>query len=286
MTNILVTGAGGQLGRQILKRAERAGVQVTGVTSAELDITDRDSVGAAVTPGSVVINCAAYTAVDAAETDEDRAFSVNAVGPANLAQACAEAGARLVHVSTDYVFDGTSDVPYRPGDPTAPRSAYGRTKLAGEHAVLDALPTATVVRTAWVYTGVGSDFVSTMRRFERERDTVRVVDDQVGSPTYSWDLAGGLLELAAANSPMPPILNLTNAGTASWFQLARAVFAGVGADPERVEPCSSAEFVRPAPRPSYSVLSPDAWSESGLTPLRDWRNALADALDAPVHVDR
>ncbi|MFC8181909.1 dTDP-4-dehydrorhamnose reductase [Rhodococcus sp. NPDC057297] len=286
MTNILVTGAGGQLGRQILKRAERAGVQVTGITSAELDITDRDSVGAAVTPGSVVINCAAYTAVDAAETDEDRAFSVNAVGPANLAQACAEVGARLVHVSTDYVFDGTSDVPYQPGDPTAPRSAYGRTKLAGEHAVLDALPTATVVRTAWVYTGVGSDFVSTMRRFERERDTVRVVDDQVGSPTYSWDLAGGLLELAAANSPMPPILNLTNAGTASWFQLARAVFAGVGADPERVEPCSSAEFVRPAPRPSYSVLSPDAWSESGLTPLRDWRDALADALDAPVHVDR
>lgn len=286
VTNILVTGAGGQLGRQILKRAELAGVQVTGVTSAELDITDRDAVGAAVTAGSIVINCAAYTAVDAAETDEDRALSVNAVGPANLAQACAEAGARLVHVSTDYVFDGTSDVPYRPGDPTAPRSAYGRTKLAGEHAVLDALPTATVVRTAWVYTGVGSDFVSTMRRLERERDTVRVVDDQVGSPTYSWDLAGGLLELAAADSPMPPILNLTNAGTASWFELARAVFAGVGADPERVEPCSSAEFVRPAPRPSYSVLSPDAWSESGLTPLRDWRDALADALDVAVHVDR
>ncbi len=259
---------------------------MTGVTSAELDITDRDAVGAAVTAGSIVINCAAYTAVDAAETDEDRALSVNAVGPANLAQACAEAGARLVHVSTDYVFDGTSDVPYRPGDPTAPRSAYGRTKLAGEHAVLDALPTATVVRTAWVYTGVGSDFVSTMRRLERERDTVRVVDDQVGSPTYSWDLAGGLLELAAADSPMPPILNLTNAGTASWFELARAVFAGVGADPERVEPCSSAEFVRPAPRPSYSVLSPDAWSESGLTPLRDWRDALADALDVAVHVDR
>ncbi len=259
---------------------------MTGVTSAELDITDRDAVGAAVTAGSIVINCAAYTAVDAAETDEDRALSVNAVGPANLAQACAEAGARLVHVSTDYVFDGTSDVPYRPGDPTAPRSAYGRTKLAGEHAVLDALPTATVVRTAWVYTGVGSDFVSTMRRLERERDTVRVVDDQVGSPTYSWDLAGGLLELAAADSPMPPILNLTNAGTASWFELARAVFAGVGADPERVEPCSSAEFVRPAPRPSYSVLSSDAWSESGLTPLRDWRDALADALDVAVHVDR
>ncbi len=259
---------------------------MTGVTSEELDITDRDAVGAAVTAVSIVINCAAYTAVDAAETDEDRALSVNAVGPANLAQACAEAGARLVHVSTDYVFDGTSDVPYRPGDPTAPRSAYGRTKLAGEHAVLDALPTATVVRTAWVYTGVGSDFVSTMRRLERERDTVRVVDDQVGSPTYSWDLAGGLLELAAADSPMPPILNLTNAGTASWFELARAVFAGVGADPERVEPCSSVEFVRPAPRPSYSVLSPDAWSESGLTPLRDWRDALADALDVAVHVDR
>ena len=280
VANILVTGAGGQLGRQILERAGNGELEHTtvGATSAELDITDPAAVAAAVMPGMVVVNCAAYTAVDAAETDEDRAMAVNADGPRNLAEACARVGARLVHISTDYVFDGTSTTPYEPDAPTAPQSAYGRTKLAGEQAVLRALPTAHVVRTAWVYTGSGSDFVSTMRRLEGERDTVSVVDDQVGSPTYSWDLAGGVLELVTADQVDAPVLHATNRGTASWYELAREVFAGVGADPDRVKPCSSSEYVRPAPRPAYSVLSTEAWTRAGLTPLRDWRDALADAL--------
>lgn len=279
VANILVTGAGGQLGRQILDLASGGDREdrAIGVGSAELDVTDASAVAEAIEPSMIVINCAAYTAVDAAEIDIDRATAVNSDGPRNLARACAEMGARLVHVSTDYIFDGTGTRPYEPDDAPAPRSVYGRTKLAGERAVLAELPTANVVRTAWVYTGTGTDFVSTMLRLERERDVITVVDDQIGSPTYSRDLAAGLLELAA--SPVRgSVLHSTNAGTASWFDLARAVFAGVGADPERVRPCSSSEYVRPAPRPAFSVLSGAAWERAGLEPLRGWREALEDAL--------
>jgi len=252
------------------------------VGSDELDITDPDAVKAQVEDGSVVINCAAYTAVDAAESDEDTARAVNETGPANLAAACARAGARLIHVSTDYVFAGQADTPYEVDAPTGPATAYGRTKLAGERAVHAALPSAHVVRTAWVYTGVGTDFVSTMLRLERERDTVDVVDDQVGSPTFAGDLADALLELAARSDVDAPVLHATNSGRASWFDLARAVFEEAGADPGRVHPCTSAQFVRPAPRPAFSVLSGRAWADAGLTPLRPWRDALHAALHAVV----
>ncbi|MFF0816548.1 dTDP-4-dehydrorhamnose reductase [Rhodococcus sp. NPDC003318] len=276
MMKILVTGAGGQLGTQLMRRAPD-GVNIVGVSSSELDITDAAAVRDAVEPGTVVLNCAAYTAVDAAETDEAAAVAVNATGPRNLAEATARVGARLVHVSTDYVFPGDATEPYDVDAPTGPRTVYGRTKLAGEQAVLAADPSASIVRTAWVYTGTGSDFVATMRRLERERDTVDVVDDQIGSPTYAADLADGLLELATGNRA-GGVLHATNSGQASWFELARAVFAGVGADPERVRPCTSAQFRRPAPRPAYSVLSPAAWHSAGLTPLRYWGDALAAAL--------
>lgn len=279
---ILVTGARGQLGVRLLRCAEAAGLPAEGVGSAELDITDAGAVDSWVTPGAVVVNCAAYTAVDAAESDEAAAAAVNEAGARNIAATCARAGADLIHVSTDYVFSGDragdAAVPYEPGDVTGPRTAYGRTKLAGEHAIREVLPEAQIVRTAWVYTGAGADFVATMLRLERDRDTVSVVDDQVGSPTYSVDLAAGLLELARVGGPRGATLHATNAGSATWFDLARAVFAGVGADPERVLPCSSAEFVRPAPRPAYSVLSSRAWVAAGLTPLRPWRDALSDAL--------
>ncbi|GAB2628052.1 dTDP-4-dehydrorhamnose reductase [Prescottella soli] len=276
-----MTGARGQLGSQLLRCAESADVPVSAVGSAELDITDRGAVDSWVRPDSVVVNCAAYTAVDAAESDEEAAAAVNEIGVRNLASACARAGARLVHVSTDYVFAGDAHTPYEPDAPTGPRTAYGRTKLAGERAIHEVSPNAQIVRTAWVYTGAGNDFVATMLRLERERDTVQVVNDQTGSPTYSADLAAGLFELArtgVTGATGVTTLHATNTGSATWFDLARAVFAGVGADPERVLPCTSAEFVRPAPRPSYSVLSPTAWAAAGLTPLRPWRDALADAL--------
>ncbi len=265
---IQVTGAAGQLGRQLVAR---------GASPLTVDITDAEAVLDAVAPGAVVINCAAYTKVDAAETDEAAAFEVNATGAGNVAAACRARGARVIHVSTDYVFDGTATVPYEPGDPTGPATAYGRTKLAGEQLIGAAGTSSTIVRTAWVYTGAGSDFVATMLRLESERDTLDVVDDQIGSPTYSGDLADGLLELSGIDAP--PVLHLTNAGQASWFELARAVFEEIGADPQRVRPCTSAQFVRPAPRPKYSVLSLRAWSAAGLTPPRPWRDALRAAMD-------
>lgn len=277
MTKILVTGARGQLGTQLLRRGAALGLDVVGLGSGELDITDPDAVSAAVRPGSVVVNCAAYTAVDAAESDEPAAARVNADGPRTLAEATARVGARLVHVSTDYVFAGDATVPYEPAAATGPRTVYGRTKLAGERAVLAADPAAVVVRTAWVYTGTGSDFVATMLRLQRERDHVDVVDDQVGSPTFTGDLAAGLLELAGRDE-VRGVLHATNSGQASWFDLARAVFAAVGADPQRVRPCGTAQFPRPAPRPAFSVLSPAAWAAAGLTPLRPWRAALEAAL--------
>lgn len=263
----------------------RSGGAAVGYGSADLDITDPASIAATITGECVVINCAAHTAVDAAETDVENAERLNVLGPRLLAERCAEVGAQLVHVSTDYVFPGDARTPYEPSDPTGPRTVYGRTKLAGERAVLAALPGATVVRTAWVYTGVGTDFVATMLRLERERDTVTVVGDQVGSPTYAADLADGLLEAAGIVGALPPVVHATGGGSASWFDLARAVFEGVGADPERVRPCTSADFPRPAPRPAYSVLSPLSWAGSGLTPLRPWRDALAAALAARADDD-
>ncbi|MFE4458910.1 dTDP-4-dehydrorhamnose reductase [Nocardia tengchongensis] len=279
---LLVTGARGQLGRALTALAPAA----LGLTHADLDITAADAVRELVKPGDVLINCAAYTAVDPAESESDAAFAVNATGPAVLARVCAERGARLVHVSTDYVFPGTGSRPYESDDPTGPATVYGRTKLAGEQAVLEFAPDARIVRTAWVYTGAGNDFVATMRRLERERDTITVVNDQIGSPTYALDLAAGLLELAGALGPgvvdprIPRILHATNAGQASWFDLARAVFTGLGADPERVQPCGTEDFPRPAPRPAYSVLSGNSWAAAGLSPLRDWKQALNDALAA------
>ncbi|MEU2253185.1 dTDP-4-dehydrorhamnose reductase [Nocardia xishanensis] len=272
---LVVIGAAGQVGRELLRLAPNA----RGYRRADLDITDADAVRAVIAPGDVVVNCAAYTAVDKAESDPDAAFAGNETGPAVLAAACARADARLIHLSTDYVFPGTQSAPYDTDDSTGPATVYGRSKLAGERAVLDSAPHAHVVRTAWVYTGRDNDFVATMLRLERERETVDVVNDQIGSPTYAADLAAGLLELVARPGA-PRLLHATNAGVASWFDLARAVFEEVGADPERVRPCDSTAFPRPARRPAYSVLSDRSWVTAGLAPLRDWRSALHDALRA------
>jgi dTDP-4-dehydrorhamnose reductase len=225
-----------------------------------------------------VVNAAAYTAVDQAETDEDKAFAVNAAGPALLAAAAARTGARLLQVSTDYVFAGDADRPYAEQDEPDPRSAYGRTKLAGELAVRELAPEhGYVVRTAWVYGATGSNFVKTMARLERDRDTVEVVDDQRGSPTWSADLARGLVELAGS-AAAPGTYHCTGSGETSWFGLARAVFEELGADPERVRPTSTDRFPRPAPRPAYSVLSDRAWRAAGLSPLPHWRQALRQAF--------
>lgn len=283
---LLVTGGRGQLGTDVALRARAAGWDVTAPGSTELDITDATALDRALAGVDVVVSCAAYTAVDAAESAPDAAAAINDTGAGLVAAACAAHSARLVHVSTDYVFDGTATAPYEPDDPTGPRSVYGRTKLAGEQAVLRALPGAHVVRTAWVYGPYGANFVATMARLQGERDSVDVVDDQRGSPTCTGDLAAGLLELAAREDVPGGVLHATAAGQTTWCGLARAVFAELGADPERVRPTTTAAFPRPAPRPAYSVLSGRAWAAAGLTPLPEWRAALHRAVVDDGLLDR
>jgi dTDP-4-dehydrorhamnose reductase len=277
---IVITGAGGQVGRYLSAEAGRKGLDALALTSAQWDITDASAAERFIESGDVVVNCAAYTAVDAAEADPQRAHAVNAAGPGVVARACATAGARMIHISTDYVFSGVfggAPRPYDVDDATGPLSVYGKTKLAGERAVHAALPDAHVVRTAWVYTGDGSDFVGTMRRVAAGGEPVDMVVDQIGSPTYVADLVSALLQIAGRPTA-PPLLHIANDGAASRFEQARAVFEGVGADPDRVRPVSSEDAPRPAPRPPYSALSGRAATAAGLGPLRSWRDALAEAI--------
>ncbi|MEO3761500.1 dTDP-4-dehydrorhamnose reductase [Mycobacterium sp. B14F4] len=277
---IVIPGAGGMVGRALAARARGQGREVLALTSSDWDITDEAAARRFVEPGDVVINCAAYTKVDAAEADEALAYAVNADGPAAIARACADAGAGLVHISTDYVFSGAQRHPYEIDDETGPVSVYGRTKLAGESAGRAALPGAYVVRTAWVYEGGdGADFVATMRRLAAGDRPVDVVADQIGSPTYAGDLVTALLEVADGAVHLP-VLHAANTGEASRFDQARAVFEAVGADPGRVRPVGTDRHPRPAPRPPYSALSIERSVAAGLTPLRPWREALADAIAA------
>ncbi len=288
----LITGAHGQLGSDLqvvlaaaampvaAEVAEPAADVVRALGSAQLDITDRAAIAAAVADFApdVIVNAAAYTAVDAAETDEQRAYAVNATGPALLAAEAVRSAAKLITVSTDYVFDGRADAPYPTGAATAPQSAYGRTKLAGERAVRELAPElGYVVRTAWVYGASGANFVKTMIGLESSRPTLSVVDDQCGSPTWSQDLARGVVELARGSAPAG-IYHCTNGGSTTWYGFTRAIFAELGADPERVLATTTDKFPRPAPRPAYSVLSDAGWREAGLTPLPPWRSALHQAL--------
>lgn len=273
MSRWLVTGAGGMLAHDLLPRLAEAGHDVTALRRGDLDITDAPACEAAVAGQDVVANLAAWTAVDDAETQEAEAFAVNAVGAANLATACVRTGARLVHLSTDYVFAGDATSPYAVDAPVAPRSAYGRTKAAGEWAVLAHCPSALVVRTAWLYGSGGPNFASTMRRLASERDTLSVVDDQRGQPTWTVDLADAIVRLVEAEAP-GGIWHGTGTGETTWFGFARAIFDEVGLDPDRVTSTSSDAFPRPAPRPAYSVLGHERWAEAGLAPLPHWRDAL------------
>jgi dTDP-4-dehydrorhamnose reductase len=282
MTRYLITGATGMLGQDLQQAL--AGRDVTALSRAELDITDQAAVTAAVAGHDVVINAAAYTKVDDAESHEDDAFAVNARGPEVLATAAVAAGAKLVQVSTDYVFDGNGTAPYAEDEPTDPIGAYGRTKAAGEAAVRAIAPDSSyIVRTAWLYGAGGPNFAKTMIRLANSHDTVSVVTDQVGQPTWTGDLARQIVALLDADAPAG-VYHGTNGGQGSWLDFTKAIYAEVGLDPERVLPTDSSAFVRPAPRPAYSVLGHDGWQRAGLAPMRDWRDALHDAAVAGVLV--
>jgi len=284
MSRWLVTGARGMLGQDLVTVLRRHREQVTGVDRADLDVRDEGAVRTALLAGrpEVVVNCAAWTAVDGAEAQEDAALQVNGHGAANLAAACAASGTRLVHLSTDYVFGGTvfggtGQRPFAEDDAPAPGTAYGRTKLAGELAVLRLLPLAGyVVRTAWLYGALGPNFVRTMIRLAGERPAVDVVTDQRGQPTWTVDVAEQIFALVSSGAE-PGVYHAASSGETSWFGLAREVYRLLGADPERVRPVTSASFPRPAARPAYSVLGHARQAAAGIEPIGDWRGALGRA---------
>jgi dTDP-4-dehydrorhamnose reductase len=285
---VLLIGNRGQLGSEVESVLERNhSLAVLGIDYPDIDLSNPAStelVFGGFDP-DFVINCAAYTAVDDAESDEAAAMAINGTGPRLIAEECRKAGAWMIHVSTDYVFDGSATSPYAEDAPTNPASAYGRTKLAGDLAVQELLPdTHYLIRTAWLYGINGANFVKTMLRLEKERDTVSVVTDQVGQPTYARDLAEHMGMLIDRH-PEPGTYHGTNSGEVSWYDFAREIFRLAGADPERVKPTTSADFVRPAPRPAYSVLGHDHWTDQGLPEMRPWLEALEAAFDDGISAD-
>ena len=286
---ILITGAQGMLGHDVLRVGERAGHELIPIDLPELDITDADAVGSffARERPEAAINCAAWTDVDGAESKRELAYAVNATGAGNLARAAAQIGTPLLHISTDYVFDGAAprdaagrERPYVESDPTGPRSVYGETKLAGEREVLASCAAHTIVRTAWLYGVDGGNFVDTMLRLAGEREAVQVVDDQVGSPTWSGHLAPAILGLLERE--VRGLVHLTGAGSVSWNGFAEEIFrqAEVGCE---VEPASSEQMARPAPRPAYSVLESE---REDVLPMPPWEDGLAGYLAARAGVTR
>lgn len=278
MKSIAVVGAGGMLGVDLVDALSRHGHAVTALRRAELDVTDRSACRDAIDGHDVVLNAAAYTAVDAAETHEREAFAVNALAAENLAHACASAGAVLVHYSTDYVFSGDDAAPYSEHAPLAPVSVYGRSKAEGERRARSVHPDGTIVlRTAWLYGEHGPNFVRTMMRLHREGRTLTVVDDQRGQPTWTHDLAEQTVGMLATGA-RSGTFHGTSSGVTTWYGLARAIVENLGGDPDTVEPTSSESFARAARRPANSVLGHEGWARIGMNPMRPWRIALDEAM--------
>ncbi|MFM8382360.1 MAG: dTDP-4-dehydrorhamnose reductase [Actinomycetota bacterium] len=277
---LMVTGANGQLGRELVELCAARGDEVLGLDVESLDTPNRDAVHAAVAElaPDVVVNCAAYTAVDACEANEDVALDVNAHAVRWIAEAVDAVGAHLVHISTDYVFDGTLDRPYVESDPPNPRSAYGRTKLAGEREALALGSAGTVVRTSWVCGFHGTNMVKTVLRLVGENSPLSFVDDQVGHPTFTSDLAPALLLLA--RDRRAGLFHVTNQGAVSWYGFVGAIFDVLGRDATEVRPIATADLdpPRPAPRPANSVLENRAWRDAGYPPLRDFREPLGELV--------
>ena len=279
---VLVFGAAGQVGEELVLQARASGYQVTGLARGDHDVTDAEATRRVIleSGADVVYNAAAYTAVDRAETEPAAAMAINGAAPGVMAAACAQAGSRFVHFSTDYVFDGTATAPIPEDATPAPAGEYARSKLAGEDAVRAAGAEAYIVRTAWVYGLHGNNFIRTVLRVTRERGEMRVVDDQRGSPSWARDLAAAALRLAQVGPP--GAYHLTNSGDCTWYQLARRVveLARITAE---IHPITTADYPTPARRPAFSVLDNANWRQLGEPPLRPWADALADFL---VELDR
>lgn len=273
-----VVGANGMLGTDLVAVLRSRGHDVRSLDRSEIDVTTPDGLVEAFAGASVVVNCAAHTAVDAAESEEAAAFAINGLGAANVARAAATVGARLVHISTDYVFAGDADRPYSEDAPVAPRSAYGRTKAAGEWAVGASDADALIVRTAWLYGAHGACFPRTIARVAAERGGLDVIDDQIGQPTWTVDLASLIVRLIDASAPAG-VYHGTSSGEVSWHGFAQAVVAAAGQSPEIVRRTTSDAYVRPAPRPAYSVLGHEALERIGVAPIGNWRDRWTAASD-------
>jgi dTDP-4-dehydrorhamnose reductase len=270
------------LGRDLQTELAAAGHEVTAFSHRDLDVTDAGAVQAAARGQDVVVNSAAFTRVDDAEVESDAAIAVNATGAGNLAAASALVGARFIQLSTDYVFDGHARTPYPEDAPLSPLSVYGRSKADGEQRARTAYPDGTIIlRTAWLYGAHGGNFVSAVLGRAAGQDTVPVLTDQVGQPTWTVDLARQILSVVDADVPAG-IYHATNSGGASRFDFAREIFRLAGLDPDRVIPLAGGVDARPAPRPAYSVLGHDAWSRVGVDAMRPWQDALAAAAAAGV----
>jgi dTDP-4-dehydrorhamnose reductase len=281
----LITGGSGQLGIAASQELGERGISFTSWDSRDLDITQGPIVLDFISQLSpkVIINCAAWTDVDRAETDESQAFRVNGDGAENVSIAAKKCGAKLIHISTDYVFSGESKTPWRVDDGINPQSTYGRTKADGESRVRRAHPeNSSIVRTAWLYSPWGNNFAKTLTRLAMNGDgEVRVVNDQMGQPTSAMDLAKQIIDLGSSSSSAG-IYHGTNSGEATWFDFAQVIFKLAGADSSRVVPVSSSEYPRIAKRPTYSVLSHDSWSKTSVHPMRDWRIAIEEAMPAII----
>jgi dTDP-4-dehydrorhamnose reductase len=276
MMKVIVTGAGGQLGRDLVPVLEQS-CEVFALDRTQLDVTNYDQSDKLIhsIQPDVIIHCAAYTSVDVAESEEDLAYLINAEGTHNMASIAEKVGAKMCFISTDYVFDGHSSVPYTEYDRTNPQSVYGKSKLAGEQYTQASSTKYFIVRTSWVYGLHGSNFVKTMLNLSKEHKELKVVSDQTGSPTYTLDLANFLCNLIVTDKY--GIYHATNSGACSWYEFAKAIFELNGTDIQ-VKPCTTAEFPRPASRPKYSVLDHGAIRKNGFEDLRHWREALEHLL--------
>jgi len=269
---IIVTGSSGQLGQELMKLLPED-YRVYGLARTELDVTNAEQVIRKITAlnPDVVIHCAAYTSVDQAETESDQAYLVNSIGTGNVAIASEKVGAKQIFISTDYVFDGNKQTPYKEHDETNPRTVYGRSKLAGEQLVKMISSKYFIVRTSWLFGKFGPNFVKTMLRLANESDEVKVVNDQIGSPTYTVDLVLFLEQLMKTEKY--GIYHASNMGSCSWYDFAKEIFS-INNKRVNLQPCLTEQYPRPAPRPRYSVLDNDAIRLHGFRPLPPWRDAL------------